>query len=113
VADTPQVQPLPEAARRRTLWSALIWSLPMAALIIVAYLGIQWVAERGEVVTVTFAISGGARIGETKVTYQGVEAGHLINIVPNQDGRRLDFKLRLVPEAKPGVSFTYWLQFST
>jgi paraquat-inducible protein B len=104
VADTPQVQPLPEAARRRTLWSALIWSLPMAALIIVAYLGIQWVAERGEVVTVTFAISGGARIGETKVTYQGVEAGHLINIVPNQDGRRLDFKLRLVPEAKPGLN---------
>jgi paraquat-inducible protein B len=100
----PQAEPLPKAARRRTLWSALIWALPLAALIIVAYLGIQWVAERGEVVTVTFAISGGARIGETKVTYQGVEAGHLIDIVPNEDGHRLDFKLRLVPEAKPGLN---------
>ncbi len=100
----PQPEPLPKAARRKTLWSAVIWSLPMAAFIIVVYLGIQWLAERGEVVTVTFAISGGARIGETKVTYQGVEAGHLIDIVPNKDGRRLDFKLRLVPEAKPGLN---------
>ena len=86
-----QPQPLPEAGRRKTLLSALIWSLPMAAFIIVAYLGIQWVVERGEVVTVTFKSSGGARIGETKVTYQGVEAGHLIDILPNNDGRRLDF----------------------
>ena len=68
------------------------------------YLLIQWVAERGEVVTVTFERAGGARAGETKVIYQGVEAGHLIKIVPNKDGRRLDFKLRLIPEAKPGLN---------
>lgn len=104
MADSPPAQPLPKAARRRTLWTALIWALPLSALIIVAYLGIQWVVERGEVVTVTFQKSGGARIGETKVTYQGVEAGHLIDIVANKDGHSLDFKLRLVPEAKPGLN---------
>jgi paraquat-inducible protein B len=76
----------------------------LAALLIVVYLAIQWVVERGEVVTVTFSRSAGARVGETKVTYQGVEAGHLVDILPNKDGHRLDFKLRLVPEAKPGLN---------
>jgi paraquat-inducible protein B len=100
----PQPPPLPQAAIRTTRWSALIWALPVAALLIVAYLGIQWVVERGEIVTVTFSRSGGARVGETKVTYQGVEAGLLVDILPNKDGHRLDFKLRLTPEAKPGLN---------
>jgi paraquat-inducible protein B len=104
VSETREAGPLPQAGRRRTLSSGLIWALPLAAALIVVYLFIQWLAERGEVVTVTFDRAGGARAGETKVIYQGVEAGHLIKIVPNQDGRRLDFKLRLVPEAKPGLN---------
>lgn len=95
---------MPQAGRRKTLFSGLIWSLPLAAAIIVVYLLIQWLAERGEVVTVTFDRAGGARAGETGVVYQGVEAGRLIKIVPNKDGRRLDFKLRMVPEAKPGLN---------
>jgi len=66
-----------------------VWALPLAALMIVAYLAIQWVSERGEIVTVTFIRSAGARAGETQVTYQGVEAGHLINILPNKDGHRV------------------------
>jgi paraquat-inducible protein B len=95
---------LPRAGRRKTLLSGLIWALPLTAALIVVYLLIQWLAERGEVVTVTFDRAGGARAGETKVLYQGVEAGYLIKIVPDKDGRRLDFKLRLLPEAKPGLN---------
>jgi paraquat-inducible protein B len=104
VADSPQAPILPQAGTRRTRWSTLIWALPVAALMIVAYLAIQWLAERGEIVTVTFARSAGARVGETKVTYQGVEAGTLVDILANKDGHRLDFKLRLRPEAKPGLN---------
>lgn len=106
--DSPQGRGLgqtpPQARIRRTRWSALIWALPLAALAIVVYLALQWVAERGEVVTVTFSRSAGARIDETKVTYQGADAGTLVDILPNQDGHRLDFKLRLRPEAKPGLN---------
>jgi len=104
MADAPGTDSLPQAGHRKTVWAGLIWALPLAALLIVGYLAVQWVAERGEIVTVTFARAGGARAGETKVMYQGVEAGHLIKIVPNKDGHRLDFKLRLVPEAKPGLN---------
>ena len=104
VSDEPNAQELPKARRRRTLGSGLIWLLPLAAAVLVVYLLVQWVLERGEVVTVTFERTGGARAGETKVLYQGAEAGRLIDIVANKDGRRLDFKLRLNSEAKPGLN---------
>ncbi len=102
---------LPRADRRRSRWPGLVWAIPLAALIVVGYLGIQAIAHRGITVTVTFDRAAGARPGETKVLYQGVEAGELVKIVPNQDGRRLDFKLRLLPESKPGLNTNarFWL----
>jgi paraquat-inducible protein B len=101
----------PRSERRKTRSPGLVWAIPLAALIIVAYLGIQAFIQRGELVTVTFRRAAGARAGETKVLYQGVEAGQVIKIVPNEDGRRLDFQLRLVPQAKAGLNSNarFWL----
>jgi len=47
----------------------------------------------------------------TKVLYQGIEAGQLIKIEPNADGRRLDLVLRLMPAAKSGLNTNarFWL----
>jgi paraquat-inducible protein B len=89
----------------------LVWAVPLAALLVVAYLGINAWAHRGEVITVTFKRAADARPGDTKVLYEGVEAGHLLKIVPNQDGRRLDFKIRLRPEAAAGLNTNarFWL----
>jgi paraquat-inducible protein B len=107
----PDAEDSPRSDHRKTRSPGLVWAIPLAALIIVAYLGIQAFAHRGEVVTVTFQRAAGARAGETKVLYQGVEAGQLIKIVPNEDGRRLDFQLRLVPAAKAGLNSNaqFWL----
>src|ERR1700722_2935427 len=95
---------VPQTGRRRTVWPNLIWGIPLAALLIVGYLGVKALFNRGEVVTVTFSRAAGAKAGMTKVLYQGIEAGQLIKIVPNADGRRLDFILRLVPAAKSGLN---------
>jgi paraquat-inducible protein B len=101
----------PEAGRRRTIWPNLVWGIPLAALVIVGYLGARALFNRGEVVTVTFTRAAGAKAGVTKVLYQGIEAGHLTKIEPNADGRRLDFHLRLVPAAKSGLNTNarFWL----
>jgi paraquat-inducible protein B len=101
----------PETGRRRTIWPNLVWGIPLAALGIVGYLGVRALLNRGEVVTVTFTRAAGAKAGETKVLYQGVEAGHLTKIEPNADGRRLDFHLRLVPAARGGLNTNarFWL----
>jgi paraquat-inducible protein B len=102
---------VPETGRRRTIWPNLVWGIPLAALVIVGYLGVRALINRGEVVTVTFTRAAGARAGVTKVLYQGVEAGLLTKIEPNADGRRLDFHLRLVPAAKSGLNTNarFWL----
>jgi paraquat-inducible protein B len=101
----------PQTGRRRTIWPNLVWGIPLVALLIVGYLGVQALFNRGEVVTVTFSKAAGAKAGMTKVLYQGIEAGQLIKIEPNADGRRLDFVLRLVPAAKSGLNTNarFWL----
>jgi paraquat-inducible protein B len=102
---------VPETGRRRTIWPNLVWGIPLAALVVVGYLGVRALLNRGEVVTVTFTRAAGAKAGVTKVLYQGVEAGQLTKIEPNADGRRLDFHLRLVPAAKSGLNTNarFWL----
>jgi paraquat-inducible protein B len=102
---------VPETGRRRTIWPNLVWGIPLVALLIVGYLGVRALLNRGEVVTVTFTRAAGAKAGMTKVLYQGVEAGQLTKIEPNADGRRLDFHLRLVPAAKSGLNTNarFWL----
>jgi paraquat-inducible protein B len=103
--------PVLPAGRRRTIWPNLVWGIPLAALAIVGYLGVRAVLNHGEVITVTFTRAVGAKVGETKVLYQGVEAGELTKIELNADGRRLDFHLRLVPAAKSGLNTNarFWL----
>lgn len=107
----PESEVLPQTGRHKTHWPGLIWAIPLAALIVVGYLGLHAWAHRGEVVTVTFRRAADARPGDTKVLFQGVETGHLLKIVPNQDGRRLDFVLRLRPEAAAGLNTNarFWL----
>jgi paraquat-inducible protein B len=102
---------VPRTSSRRTIWPNVIWGIPLVALLIVGYLGIRALFNRGEVVTVTFSRAAGAKAGTTKVLYQGIEAGQLVRIVPNADGRRLDFVLRLVPAAKAGLNSNarFWL----
>jgi paraquat-inducible protein B len=102
---------VPATGRRRTIWPNLVWGIPLAALVIVGYLGVRALLNRGEVVTVTFTRAAGAKAGVTKILYHGIEAGKVIKIEPNADGRRLDFHLRLVPAAKNGLNTDarFWL----
>jgi paraquat-inducible protein B len=101
----------PLTGTRRTIWPNLVWGIPLVALLIVGYLGVRALFNRGETVTVTFSKAAGAKAGMTKVLYQGIEAGQLMKIEPNADGRRLDFLLRLVPAAKSGLNTNarFWL----
>src|SRR5471032_2326992 len=109
--ETDATSDAPQTSSRRTIWPNLVWGIPLAALLIVGYLGVRALFNRGEVVTVTFSRAAGAKPGMTKVLYQGIEAGQLIKIEPNADGRRLDFLLRLVPAAKNGLNTNarFWL----
>ncbi len=101
----------PTAEARRTRWPGLVWALPLAALLIVAYLGLRALSDQGVDIVVTFTSAAGARTGDTKVIYQGLEAGRVTKINLNRDGHRVDMTLRLIPRARKVLNSNtrFWL----
>ena len=100
-----------EAVERRGRWPGVVWAIPLAALLVVIYLGIQGIANHGVDVVVTFNTSGGARAGETPVVYKGVTVGHVVKIQISGNSRDVDMTLRLDPRAEPHLraGAKFWL----
>lgn len=86
---------LPEARATHNRWFGIVWAVPLAALAIVAFLGLRAFNERGIDVVVTFDNGAGAHVGDTKVIYQGVEGGEVTKIAIAEDGRHVEMTLRL------------------
>jgi paraquat-inducible protein B len=99
------------AKARKSLWPGIVWAFPLAALLIVAYLGLQSFAERGFTVVVTFDSAEGAREGDTRVVYKGVDVGRVTDIQLGKDGRHADLTLRLDRklESQLGADSKFWL----
>jgi paraquat-inducible protein B len=96
---TVETEP-PTARAHASRWPGLVWALPLAALLVVAYLGLRALSDRGVDVVVVFPSAAGAKIGDTKVIYQGLEAGRVTRINLDPDGRRVDMTLRMIPRAR-------------
>lgn len=99
------------AKARKSLWPGVVWAFPLAALMIVAYLGLQALVERGFTVVVTFDSAEGAREGDTKVIYKGIEVGRVTDIELANDGHHADMTLRLHRrlESQLGPESKFWL----
>lgn len=102
---------LPEARGIRGRWPGLVWAIPLAALLICAYLGIRSISHRGVDVTVTFTNAEGVTPGDTKVLVQGVEAGHVVKVRVAPDDSHTEVVLRLDPRLKPALNGAtkFWL----
>ncbi len=107
----PPLPPLPQARVQRSRWFGIVWAVPLAALLIVAFLGLRALADRGIDVVVTFETGAGAAVNDTKVIYQGIEAGRVVKIDINEDGRRVDMTLRLDRRSESALTTTakFWL----
>ena len=117
MTDTPPPQPapppagLPVAHAARSRWIGLVWAVPLAALLIVGFLGARALSDRGPQVVVTFDTGGNAHVDDTKVVYQGIEIGKVTKIAINPDGRRVDMTLRMNGDTGPGLTdqASFWL----
>ncbi|MGI4733044.1 MAG: intermembrane transport protein PqiB [Janthinobacterium lividum] len=98
------------ARRLRSRWPGLVWAIPIAALLVVGYLGIRWIATRGTEVTVTFSDAEGVTPGDTKVLENGVEVGHVTKIAPTGDGK-VTLTLSMTRQAEPALNTAsrFWL----
>lgn len=101
----------PQAKRLRRRWPGIVWAIPLAALLVVLYLGVRWLATRGTEVTVTFAAAEGVTPGDTKVLQNGVEVGHVTGQRITPDGKRVELTLSLSKQAEPALNTAskFWL----
>jgi paraquat-inducible protein B len=99
------------AVLKQGKWPGLVWAIPLAALLIVAYLGLRALAQRGADVVITFESADGVMVGDTKVMYRGISVGHVTAVDLDEDGKRVDVTVRLDPRMKPAlISDTrFWL----
>lgn len=86
---------------RRRRWLGLIWALPLAALLIAAWLGVRALTDRGVQVTLDVQGADGVRAGDTHVTYNGLEVGTVSDIEVAPDARRIRLTLRITPKVEP------------
>ncbi len=102
---------LPEARSIRSRWPGLVWAVPLAALIIVAFLGIRALTRHGVDVTVTFGYAEGVTPGNTKVLVSGVEAGEVSKVRVSPDAHHVEVTLRLDPRERAALNSNtkFWL----
>jgi paraquat-inducible protein B len=89
------------AIETRGRWPGLIWALPLAALLIVAYLGLQALAHNGVDVVVVFDSAADAKPGDTQVVYKGLSIGHGSRVRLSRDRGHVEMTLKLDPSTKP------------
>jgi paraquat-inducible protein B len=99
------------AIETRSRWPGLVWALPLAAFLIVAYFGLQALAHQGVDVTVTFDSAADAKPGDTQVVYKGLSIGHVTRVRLSDDRRHVDMTLRLDSSTKPllRAGTRFWL----
>ncbi len=102
---------LPHARVRSSRWIGFVWAVPLAALAIVAFLGLRAYAERGLDIVITFDTAAGARVNDTKVIYKGLEAGYVRKIDISEDGVHVAMTVRMDRRSRPALTTatTFWL----
>jgi len=70
---------------RRSRLIALVWLVPIAALLVVVWVGIRTFADRGPTVTITFSSADGVEAGHTKIRHKDVDIGTVKQVVLTRD----------------------------
>jgi paraquat-inducible protein B len=102
---------LPEARSLRGRWPGLVWAIPLAALLVVGYLGVRAMFRRGVDVHVKFGYVEAVTPGDTKVLMRGVEVGHVTRVKTTPDASHVDVTLSLSPRVKSALNSNthFWL----
>ncbi len=92
----PQEQPVRSASFKRSRWPGLIWAAPLAAVLIVLWLGFKAYQSSGPEVQVVFPLAGGLKAGSTKVKFKGVEVGTVSSVKINKSLQTMKVKITFV-----------------
>ena len=84
--DIDSTAEVPEAiVQQRTRQISFVWIIPIAALIIGAWLVVKAYTEKGPTISIAFSSAEGLEAGKTKIKYKEVEVGKITKIDLSQD----------------------------
>ncbi|WP_242097085.1 MlaD family protein [Sphingomonas sp. CROZ-RG-20F-R02-07] len=95
MTDTADAGPRTEAEVHRGRWPGLVWAIPIAALMIAAWLGLRALTNRGVSIELIVPSATGVRTGDTHVDYNGLEIGSVSDIRLADDHRNIALTLRI------------------
>ncbi len=104
-------QPTRRAEERHGWWPGWIWSIPIAALGIVAWLAVRSWTNAGPSVTVVFPVIADLRSGDTQVTFEGYKVGQVEAVALEPDLRHMRARLDLDPDMRGhlGKGTEFWI----
>jgi len=105
--------PIPESrsvARKRTRLS-LVWVIPIVAAVIGAWVAVARILSEGPKITIVFLSAEGLEAGKTKIHYNGVEVGTLMNIRLSEDHRNVITTAQMTPKTESFLveDTTFWI----
>jgi paraquat-inducible protein B len=83
---------------RHSWWPGWIWSIPVAALLVLGWFLIRALTQGGPDITVIFPAIADIRADDTKVTFEGLKVGQASSVTLEPDLRHLRVKLDLDAE---------------
>lgn len=101
---------MPEARRRFTHWPGWVWAVPLAAVMVVLWLGVKTWVFTAPTVTVTFDSAEGISAG-TPVRYRGLEVGSVesVALAPELDGVRAQVTVSGRMAERLGEQTRFWV----
>ena len=90
----------PREARVQRRRFSPIWLVPIAAVVIAGWLGWKTYAQRGPLITITFASAEGIEAGRTRVMLRNVEVGMVEYLDLSRDLSRVEVHVRMRSDLK-------------
>jgi paraquat-inducible protein B len=102
---------IPRAVEKHGWWPGWIWSIPIAAVAIVVWLGLRTLTNRGPEVTVIFPVIADLKPANTQVKFEEVVVGRVESVRLGKDLQHMRVGLRLDPDMADhlGKGTKFWI----
>lgn len=100
------------AETRSSWWPGWIWSVPIAALAIGAWLLIRFLAQGGTDITIIFTDAQGVKPKDTSIEYRGMAVGSVTGVALGKDGRVVEVSATIQDSASKFLrkETIFWLR---
>jgi paraquat-inducible protein B len=101
----------PEARLRPRRWFSWIWVTPLLAALIVIWLAVRALVDRGPMITISFSDAEGIQAGDTKVRHKDVDLGTVDAIYLTPDMSRVIVRARMRRSVTPHLTANtrFWI----